>query len=156
MLTMLRRTPVRSSVSVASARVRMRPGLSAWPTHSTRSISSSTSLSASAQQEAATKKKSAVVPDLDLDPSFDALLGDMQMRSPHPRAQVREALEYEEAPVAKGFGIRREAAEGEEEEYADRREERRSPAMVLGTKKIGMVVLPDGLVKGVQDAIEGE
>lgn len=120
---------------------------------SSRSVSSSppNHLSSSSAPPSAAALKSTALPDLALDPSFDALLGDMQMRP--PAREVREVPDADVTPVSSGFGIRRD--EGEED-YADRREERRSPAALLGTKKIGMVVLPEALVKGVQDAIEGE
>ncbi|CAK9780945.1 hypothetical protein CC85DRAFT_327441 [Cutaneotrichosporon oleaginosum] len=99
-------------------------------------------------------RKSNAVPEVELDPSFDVLLGDMQMRSrgrSHSSRDVEEELEL----VSNGFGVRRQVqTEGEEPEWADRREERRSPAALMGTKKIGMVVLPEALTQGIQDAIE--
>ena len=65
--------------------------------------------------------------------------------------------EEEEEQVAKGpFGLKRD----EMEEYEDDmdyepREARRSPATLIGSKRIGMTTLPEELVEGVSAAIEG-
>lgn len=160
-MLMLRRAPVASAL--------LKPPSSVWGpigiTHRHLSTSTPRFLAAtprrgltasdwnSAEQVA---RKSSALPDLELDPSFDALLGDMQMRSKDRAHSPREVADDDLELVSSGFGVRRQVPpEGEEAEWADRREERRSPAALLGTKKIGMVVLPDALVRGVQDAIEG-
>ena len=43
----------------------------------------------------------------------------------------------------------------DEEEDGERRDERRSPAAVLGSKRIGSVVLPEELIDGIETAITG-
>lgn len=55
-------------------------------------------------------------------------------------------------------GLDRHAFEGEDgmDEYGAPRAERRSPAAVLGTKRIGVVVLPDPLIEAVTTHIKGE
>lgn len=52
-------------------------------------------------------------------------------------------------------GVDGEGQEGEGQEW-ESREERRSPAAVLGSKRIGLVVLPEQLVDGIQSEINGE
>lgn len=47
-----------------------------------------------------------------------------------------------------------EGLAGDEHEY--RREARSSPASLLGSKRIGCIVLPPELIKGVEEAIEGQ
>ncbi|BEJ14908.1 hypothetical protein CspHIS471_0406750 [Cutaneotrichosporon sp. HIS471] len=142
-MLMLRRAPVASALLKASPCVRAM-GIARYT--STRALSTSGWNLA---------RQSNVVPDLELDPSFDALLGDMQMRSKSRSNAPRQVEEHELELVSSGFGVRRQAPADEEEvEWADRRSSRRSPATILGSKKIGMVVLPDALVEGVQDAIE--
>jgi len=46
--------------------------------------------------------------------------------------------------------------EVDEGEIGVRREERRSPATVLGSKRLGIAVMPEELVQGVQGIIDGE
>ncbi len=152
-MLMLRRAPVASALR---APLRLRGHASGIGTRLT-APQLTRGFAASASSSAAQMRKSSAVPDLELDPSFDALLGDMQMRSRGRSNSPREVEEDELELVSSGFGVRRQVpTEGETEEWADRREERRSPAAIMGNKKIGMVVLPDALVQGVQDAIEGE
>lgn len=43
-----------------------------------------------------------------------------------------------------------------EEEYAEAREERRSPAAALGTKRIGSVELPEDLIAAIQMQVDSE
>ena len=43
-----------------------------------------------------------------------------------------------------------------DEDFDERRQERRSPAAVMGSKKIGAVVLPREIEEGIQGVIERE
>lgn len=98
----------------------------------------------------------------ELDPSFDALLGDMQMamrgraKVSSPSASSYEVRDDEISPVAPRSAEPEEADAEAEADGWEPRAERRSPAAVLGAKRIGMVVLPPKLAEGIQQAITGE
>ncbi|GMK53899.1 hypothetical protein CspeluHIS016_0104850 [Cutaneotrichosporon spelunceum] len=152
-MLMLRRVRVASTFLNASrsASPYVCGPMGTYPTpRALRGLSSGLALAA---RQASRLSNANAVPDLKLDPSFDALLSDMQMHS-KGRAPHREVEEDELELVSSGFGVRRQVPAEGEEEWADRREERRSPAVILGNKKIGMVVLPEALTEGIQDAIE--
>jgi hypothetical protein len=65
--------------------------------------------------------------------------------------------EEDEEQVAKGpFGLKRDEVDAYEDEMDyEPREARRSPATLIGSKRIGMATLPEELVEGVAAAIDG-
>ncbi len=117
-----------------------------------------------------------------LDPSFDHLLDSVNLkttsrrRRQHSREHLRpltgkgsDVLELEiETPESLGvrsrqdesltFSQRTEVSDEEDGygETEERREERRSPAAVLGSKRIGMVVLPELLQAAIQKEVSCE
>lgn len=103
----------------------------------------------------------------ELDPSFTPFLKSVDLRA-RRRPSTRPELEVVGRPVRprKGYGATRSEEELEdldEGEEGDRlglgglrREERRSPAAVLGSKRLGIAVLPEELVEGVQGVIDGQ
>jgi hypothetical protein len=57
---------------------------------------------------------------------------------------------------AKRFGMRKDEQEvGDEEEFSSQREEQRSPAVVMGSKRIGSVQIPRELEEAILDIMEG-
>jgi hypothetical protein len=111
---------------------------------------------------AATATARRVVPgsaEVEIDESYRHLLDDMRMQGSykdHAGAGLRseQSMRYRSEP---GYAAAPELL-GEDDEYPaewEPREERRSPAAVLGSKRIGLVVLPEQLVDGVQSEING-
>jgi hypothetical protein len=112
-----------------------------------------------------------------LDPSFAPLLHDIQLRPANtPKARIRsrheaevvpsssehtfEGLVIDEMPEEGGSSSRRrggmlESEEDEGDTHGGAREEQRSPAVVMGSKRVGSVRLPMELEEAVQAAIEG-
>lgn len=100
-----------------------------------------------------------------IDPSFGPLLRevDMTIRKQHrgPVPPVEHANAYASSSSPEGdHGPSPQHGEVELEmpedpDYAEAREERRSPAAVLGSKRLGLVVLPDQLAEAVQNEING-
>lgn len=90
-----------------------------------------------------------------LDPSFAALMNDVNMSL--KRAKKGEQVYVPEKDITPVPGSKQPvAAEEGEEDGQTRRPPRRSPAAMFGQKNIGMIVLPDWLVEGVQNEVERE
>ena len=111
---------------------------------------------------AATATARRVVPgsaEVEIDESYRHLLDDMRMQGSYKdRAgaglRSEQSMRYRSEP---GYTAAPDLL-GEDDEYAaewEPREERRSPAAVLGSKRIGLVVLPEQLVDGIQAEISG-
>lgn len=100
-----------------------------------------------------------------IDPSFGPLLRevDLTIRKQHRGSvpPVEHANAYASSSSPEGnHGPSPQHGElelqmPEEPDYAEAREERRSPAAVLGSKRLGLVVLPDQLAEAVQNEING-
>ncbi|RSH92152.1 hypothetical protein EHS25_008567 [Saitozyma podzolica] len=97
-----------------------------------------------------------------IDPSFGPLLRevDMTIRKQHrgsvPPVEHANAYASSSSPAGNQPSPRHgelELETPEEPDYAEAREERRSPAAVLGSKRLGLVVLPDQLAEAVQNEI---
>ena len=110
-------------------------------------------------------------PTPELDPSFTPFLKSVDL-SARRRTTTRPDIEVtqgvssssakERENVAqsrkKGFGLLRDMEESGDEldtVSEERREERRSPATVLGSKRLGIAVLPQELVEGIQGIVDG-
>jgi hypothetical protein len=99
-----------------------------------------------------------------IDPSFGPLLRevDMTIRKQHrgsvPPVEHANAYASSSSPAGNQPSPRHgelELETPEEPDYAEARDERRSPAAVLGSKRLGLVVLPDQLAEAVQNEING-
>lgn len=88
----------------------------------------------------------------ELDPSFAALMEDVNMSLKAKRADGSYAPPADYVPSSE----HQEPALEEEEGSSSSRAARRSPAAILGTKNIGMMTLPEWLIDGVREAIEGK
>lgn len=89
-----------------------------------------------------------------LDPSFAALMNDVQMSlKRHKKEDMSYVAEKDITPVP-AEEQSAAANDGDDDGQLMRRPPRRSPASIFGTKNIGMIVLPDWLVEGVQMEIE--
>lgn len=90
-----------------------------------------------------------------LDPSFASLMNDVNMSLKRTKQGEKSYIpEKDITPVP--ASEKPELEEGEEDGQGSRRPPRRSPAAIFGTKNIGMIVLPDWLIEGVQNEVERE
>ncbi len=108
----------------------------------------------------------------ELDPSFAPFLKSIDLTA-RRRPTSRNELQVVEGRLSgtssskKRFGIVRDEVDFDKDADGDvegtlghrmggRREERRSPATVLGSKRLGIAVLPEELVDAVQGIIDGQ
>jgi hypothetical protein len=112
-------------------------------------------------------------PEPPLDPSYGPLLDDVRVQTDLSAKQFRrfradvtvsprkeETMSVGVVPrgsgSAKRFGMRKDEQEvGDEEEFSSQREEQRSPAVVMGSKRIGSVQIPRELEEAILDIMEG-
>ena len=131
-----------------------RPGVATTSRRSASSSSSSSSQIIRPDQPATPE----------LDPSFIPFLKSVDLAT-HRRKPRRPELDVVQSRLVSSHTddsgpINLEEEDGEdlevEDELSERRSERRSPATVLGSKRLGIAVLPEELVDGVQSLIDGE
>lgn len=91
-----------------------------------------------------------------LDPSFAALMNDVNMSLKRAKQGEKSYVAEKDITPVPASEQPAEVEEGEEDAQAPRRPPRRSPAAMFGTKNIGMIVLPDWLIEGVQNEVERE
>ncbi|EJT45757.1 3-methyl-2-oxobutanoate hydroxymethyltransferase [Trichosporon asahii var. asahii CBS 2479] len=89
-----------------------------------------------------------------LDPSFAALMNDVNMSLKRAKQGEKSYVAEKDITPVPASEQPAEVEEGEEDAQAPRRPPRRSPAAMFGTKNIGMIVLPDWLIEGVQNEVE--
>lgn len=93
--------------------------------------------------------------DPELDPSFAALMNDVNMSLKRHKKEEKPYVAAEDITPVPASEKPPPTEEAEEEEgQVNRRPPRRSPAAIFGTKNIGMIILPEWLVEGVQNEIE--
>ena len=102
----------------------------------------------------------------ELDPSFAPFLRsvDLSIRGRPSKRSELEVVSYTPGRGAAKSGVNEAEGESDLDEEMEmdgrreegRREERRSPAAVLGSKRLGIAILPEELVSAVQAAIHGQ
>lgn len=97
-----------------------------------------------------------------LDPAYAPMMRsmDLSMRKTDGKGGMHGTLDWDglgaEAHRVKGHSQGSTADMDDMDSVADQREERRSPAAILGSKRIGVVVLPEPLIEAVTTHIQGE
>lgn len=128
--------------------------LKQYPSLLQRLLTPSASARMHARPYAAAARRVIPSDEVEVDESYRPFLNDMDMRGSSSRTPGQDSagteFQLESAPELLGD-------EGQEEGAPEwePRKERRSPAAVLGSKRIGLVVLPDQLVDGIQREING-
>jgi len=97
---------------------------------------------------------------LDLDPTLRSLLNDVDMslvkhKSHHPPRQYRE-LEAIPADQSVDNTIAPYDQDLNEDNTSDRRDTRKSPAALFGSRRIGAIILPFELQKSIHQLIAGK
>lgn len=92
----------------------------------------------------------------ELDSSFDGMLGGntAKFESVHLKRSL-PSYNVDDADVS-AAATRSKTNQDIVEEEEEGRDERRSPAAVLSTKRIGMIRLPEALVEKIEEAIDGK
>lgn len=96
-------------------------------------------------------------PRLNLDPSLQALLQDVDISLKNHKVKPRPPpRELEAFPITLDESlVVDESVELEEEEYLDHRKERKSPAARFGSQQIGTIIVPSELQKSIGIVIGG-